>query len=499
MTERTRLLLLFVALAAAAALVIASRREENFREVSDGALLEISTIEALHGRQLVGPYSRFGWRHPGPLFFYLEAPWYRASALHTAGMQAGALAINLAAACAIALLLLRSFPKPAAAAIAVAMAAYMIRAGDLLVSVWNPHVIVMPTVAFVLLTAAFALGGGHALLAALVVVGSFLVQTHLALAPLVAALGAVALVARRRDLPRLSIPAAVAAAVVWSPVVVEEITRSPGNVTRIAAFFAGGGPPGQTVRAAVAAWTTELASAVGPRFTVAMGFDFEPGGGWRSAAFALIELAALAAVFVIDYAGGPFPPAARRRGSGQIRWLTGVCLLASIVALASVLRISGRIVDHEVFWISALGALNVAVAAGGILELAVGRAAGWPRAASAAAGLFVAVAVIVGAMGMNSIRHRGRTPDDHAVDVVTDDIQRALTDLRAHRPLFRIDGDIWPIAAGALLQMDKHRQPFAVDEPWVNVFGDQFRANGREDAVITIAGSSAAPTVSGIR
>jgi len=489
LTTRTRLLLSIAALAGIAALVLASRHEENFREVSDGALLEISTIEALHGRQLVGPYSRFGWRHPGPLLFYLEAPWYRASGLHTAGMQAGALAINLTATCAIALLLARMFPKPAAAAIAVAMAAYVIRAGDLIVSVWNPHVIVLPMVAFVLMTAAFALGGGATMFAALAVTGSFLVQTHLAMAPLVAALGGAAAVARRRDIPRPWIPAAVGIAILWSPVAVEQLTRSPGNLARIAAFFAGGGPPGQTVHAALAAWTTELASVVGPRFIVAMGFDFEPAAGWWSAAVAVVQLTALAAVFAI----------ARRRGNPTIQWLIGVCLLASTVALASVLRISGRVVDHEVFWISALGALNVAAAAGGTLALAAERARAWQLAARIAAGALVATAVVVGAAGMNGVRHRGRTPDDHAVDAVTEGIQRAFTESGAHRPLFRIEGDIWPIAAGALLQLDKVRQPFAVDEPWVNVFGDQFRAIGREDAVLTIAGSVGAPRVTAVR
>jgi hypothetical protein len=49
------------------------------------------------GALLVGPYSRFGWHHPGPLYFYLLAPWYWMSGLHTAGMQAGAFAINFSA------------------------------------------------------------------------------------------------------------------------------------------------------------------------------------------------------------------------------------------------------------------------------------------------------------------------------------------------------------------------------------------------------------------
>ena len=81
----------------AAGLVALARHAPPIREVSDGAILEIYTLEALKGRLLVGPYSRFGWHHPGPLYFYLQAPWYRLSGFHTAGLQAGALAINLSA------------------------------------------------------------------------------------------------------------------------------------------------------------------------------------------------------------------------------------------------------------------------------------------------------------------------------------------------------------------------------------------------------------------
>src|SRR5437764_8076613 len=122
------------------------------------------------------------------------------------------------------------------------------------------------------------------------------------------------------------------------------MTRTPGNVTRIVTFFAGGGPPGQTAASALGAWTTELASAFGPRFAVAMGSDFEPASGWWSAVVTGAELASLVAVF--------FWARHRRRPAAQ--WLAALSLLASAVALASAFRISGRIVDHEVFWISAL-------------------------------------------------------------------------------------------------------------------------------------------------
>jgi hypothetical protein len=35
--------------------------------VGDAALLELNVISALRGDQLLGPYSQYGWHHPGPL------------------------------------------------------------------------------------------------------------------------------------------------------------------------------------------------------------------------------------------------------------------------------------------------------------------------------------------------------------------------------------------------------------------------------------------------
>src|SRR6202040_410916 len=40
---------------------------------ADSALLTMAARDALHGGVLVGPYSRFGWHHPGPSYLYILA------------------------------------------------------------------------------------------------------------------------------------------------------------------------------------------------------------------------------------------------------------------------------------------------------------------------------------------------------------------------------------------------------------------------------------------
>jgi hypothetical protein len=70
-------LAILVGLAVLPVIMPASRIISGMRgasPASDFALLELSTGEALRGAQLLGPYSRFGWRHPGPAYVYLQAP-----------------------------------------------------------------------------------------------------------------------------------------------------------------------------------------------------------------------------------------------------------------------------------------------------------------------------------------------------------------------------------------------------------------------------------------
>ena len=64
-------------------------------------MLETARLHAVHGRQLLGPYSRFLWSHPGPAFFYLAAPFYRLCHLRGSGIHLCVLVTNFVAAAAL--------------------------------------------------------------------------------------------------------------------------------------------------------------------------------------------------------------------------------------------------------------------------------------------------------------------------------------------------------------------------------------------------------------
>jgi len=61
-----------------AAAEFARRGVPDYLFTGDGATLELRVLQAAHGGQLLGAYSRFYWNHPGPAFFYLALPIYEA-------------------------------------------------------------------------------------------------------------------------------------------------------------------------------------------------------------------------------------------------------------------------------------------------------------------------------------------------------------------------------------------------------------------------------------
>src|SRR5262245_20543822 len=113
---------------------------------SDFALLELSTAAAAHGVVAQGPYSRFGWRQPGPAYFYVMAPLYRLSGGSSASLPLTALILNWGVALAMALLLSRrlnhSAPLLLALGLALVYGAYLGR--GFAYNIWNPALTVLP-------------------------------------------------------------------------------------------------------------------------------------------------------------------------------------------------------------------------------------------------------------------------------------------------------------------------------------------------------------------
>ena len=419
------------------------------------------------------------------------APFYALSGSLTTGLNAGALAVNLAAVLVLAWVLVRAASGVLAIVTMAMVALYAWRVAPILASPWNPHVIVLPTMALIVVAAAI-LSGWAELLPLVAGTATLVGQTHVGGLPSVLVVSAIAssvvLMAavsetdpfKRRRLVRILAVTLGVLVVLWSVPLWEQLSRTPGNLTKIWRFFVGRDAASQPFKSAYAAWTDMLAGIVRPDLRLAEGALFRRSRipwaeGWAGAQVALLAITAIIAA-----------RAGRRFGAA----LAGLLVLASITALWSVTRIEDAIIDHEVFWMSGLGVLGTAVlldavlAAGGDRR---GRAS--LRVTSLLCGLAVCLVAVIGVVQLRLATSRtfSPRPQQAAAAALAEALKQRLAGA-AGRPIVKIEQDAWPVAAGVLLNLQKSGVPFAVEEDWLPMFSDVAAATGRETEVLEITG-----------
>ena len=230
----------------------------HWHPASDLAL-EVLRIRDVGGHHtpLVGVQSRFGWDHPGPLMFWLLAPfnWM----FGQTGLLAGTALLNAAALTGSLVVAWRRGGLALLALVAIVGALLTHALGpELLIEPWNPWVPVLPFLLFVMLAWSVA-ERDWATLPWLVGIGSFVMQTHVGYAPVVIGLGGVACAlgaygttrsrystgdgdsitagALRPSPRRWIIVAVIVGVVLWLPPVVQQLTGSPGNLGEIVDSF----------------------------------------------------------------------------------------------------------------------------------------------------------------------------------------------------------------------------------------------------------------------
>ena len=458
--------------------------------IGDGAVIELYTLHAAEGRQLLGPYSRFGFHHPGPVMFYALAPFYAASGHQTTSLSAGALAINLASLGVISWVMVRAAaPIALSLALSALLLTFVLRVPALLTSAWNPHLPVLPLVALLVVGASVATGDVRLapLMAAL---ASFVAQSHLGLAAvsLVASGGGIiaaavrsALVLERRESLACWLKRATwVLALLWVFPIAEQIVYRPGNLWRIVAFFFFEGEAGRvSTSAAWRAWSYSLMGLVRQDFQLPLGWYFFPTPRpWLPGAVVLAALLVSVTAFKCWRLGRDFSAA-----------LAGLTMVAAAVGFWSIGGIRFEIFDHAVFWLSGLGATVVALAVSApFLWTRVWAVhAPWCHVVRIAGGS----ALVVGAalIGWSNLAKPPAPAGsaDGAVRVFVDGIVRAMPEHDIQKPLLQVDGQAWEVMAGVLLQLAKTGVPMAADRRLVDVFGRPWLPTGDEDAVVTIA------------
>lgn len=238
------------AIAAIPLLTLASRvAPSDWVSFSDWASIELRTRDVgTRFTPLVGPYSRYGWNHPGPLLFYVLAVPYRMFGSTASGLLIGALAINACALGAVAFVLWRRGGR-VGLVLGFGIVLVLARAlgAGFLINPWNPYVIVFPMLAVVLLCWDATEGNAWALPLA-VAFGSFAAQSHVGSAVGVAVPIATAAILLRRQTRTLFVSMAVGL-LCWMPSLFQELQPHGGNLSSLVRFWISG-------HAHVTGWST---------------------------------------------------------------------------------------------------------------------------------------------------------------------------------------------------------------------------------------------------
>ncbi|MFM7223993.1 MAG: hypothetical protein ACKO1Y_00940 [Actinomycetota bacterium] len=473
--------LVIVSVAAPFVVVLVATIGERWYPGSDIAL-EILRIADVGGRHtpLTGVISRFGWDHPGPLLFYVLAPFHWVGGVR--GVLLGVLLVNLAAALGVCWAARRRGGDAALLVFAVAILVLVRAAGaGRLVDPWNPWVAVLPFFAFLALMWCVA-ERDLVVLPAAVLVGSFVVQAHVGYAPLVVVLGAAALALtalRRSDETggfgpaRRSVGVAVGLGVLaWLPPIVDQLAGD-GNLGDIAGWFRRPGEARLGLADAFGVMGRELP------LTWIHGNEVRATGFLRGIVLPASTLPALAFMAVAGIAAF----VAWRRGGADATRLTLLVAAGTVVGVGATSRITGLIAPYLFRWWWVLGAAWWCA-----LVWSLWSAVGRPFPDRVRIGAAVGVGILAVAVGLGATSARSPQPEiSEAVAALIGPTAAAIRDGESAVVRCTGAGDLDATCLALLLALrDRGRDAYFPPSRAREVGVRRTRPASRADTVVTV-------------
>jgi hypothetical protein len=473
----------------------------EWHPAGDWSVLELRTRDVGSALSpLLGPYSRYGWNHPGPLLFWTFAVPYRLFGQSSASMLLVAALVNASSVVATAAFAWRRGRLPLVAATVAGLALLCTHLGpSFLRDPWNPSITVLPFALAVLL-AWSAWEGDRLALPILAFVGSFLVQSHIGFAALVLALWMVAVVGfwrstdasdRSRAAGSLAWSAVVVAAC-WLPVVIDQLFGT-GNVADLASYFRGGSveiPAGWDSAAGV------LAREIGG---VAPWLGGDERGGSVDGGLVTGSISSLFVPVVAFLVAGAVAWFRKARSAVRFQLVVAIMIFVGYISVA---RITGPVFAYLVRWLWVLALLWWLSVFWSLWSAAFGRVPGRSVAAergpvgSRATWALVAVALLslvvvvrTSSRTASGIDRIG-TPDGEwyvTLDVIADDVV-AGTPKDGPVLVRAVGANNGSIADALRLQLDRNGIPVVVDDDQLHKYGDGRAARAHPAvAVMTVA------------
>jgi hypothetical protein len=322
----------------------------------DKALIELRTRDVLSLHPpLLGPYSRFGWAHPGPvLYFFLALPHTLLGGTSTALMIGVVLWNTLAVGTAIWLAVRQGALACCGVCFAVIVTIWT-STPALLIDPWNPSMVILPFLLGLVACACLIAGDERALTPAVLTL-IVILQTHVGSGVVLAPATALALVVwwRREDRTMPSRFVWICSLALLAPIAIETLTNWPGNAARLLKFNVTSSEPRAGLLAGVRmlAHVSSVSFAFRPKFDEFFGFVVE------RQSFGLLP-----GVLVVSLV------AVTRSRNAAARSGALVCLVAIGSAALAVANIRGGVYPYLLTFVGPIVYLSWAVVLGAILDL----------------------------------------------------------------------------------------------------------------------------------
>lgn len=430
----------------------------------DAATLELGVRHATTFTQLLGPYSRFGWNHPGPLYFYLAAPIYELLSEHSSALNVFALAVNGASAVATVLIAKRLRGELFAIAVAALLAVFeLVALPFLIANEWNPILPILPLVCLSVLAVRLATTNEQ-WSPMFVFLASAIVQTHVGYAPAVAALAGLVLfgppLAGATPLhSRWSVAMTITVLVLcWFLPLYEAATAPSGNLQRLGHFVVPKGMFEHSIGDALrhvaeqcSAMLVAVAETLSRRHVT---LEF---GGQR-----FVLAAQVLALIVLGRKG-------RRSGDAVLRAFAAAPLVLFAAAFVAVFTIKGEILPYLVSWCAVTGLMTGCALAARLVQQVQDRGAVGSRAMLSGVSIAVIGLAMTGPVRRSAIAHESDIQTETLARDVADYLRSA--DLEGAPALHIEAHDEWPTAVGIVLYLHKAGIPIYVAREWQGMVG----------------------------
>lgn len=462
-----------------------------WRPSGDWAAIALRTADVGHLTPLVGPYSRFGWNHPGPLLFWSLAAPFHLMGGRPESVLAAAASLNAVTVAGISAVTWRRGRLPLVALTMGALAILFHALGPVLLrDPWNPYLTLLPLALLTLLAWSIA-EGDRWMWIPTAWVASAEVQSHVGYLPMVVVVVATGLLLawrRRRDVPLLPagrparrwfVGLLVATLVVcWTPVIVDQF-HGTGNLSTMVGYFLS--PDGRSagLGTALHEMAGQLRFASAPWFgrPEQAGADGQLLGGPLTAL--LVPFAAMAASMVF----------ARRVGARTAVRFQVVVLSLALGGLVATARVIGPVFDWIVRWwwvIACLWWLSIAFAVWSA-ALRLVRSRDVERGLTTAVAAVAAIVILAGVTPVVDASRRAPVPNASTSEILGNFLDPVVAALAGRGPVLvetigSVNGEYGDAVRYAL---ERAGIEVAVPPRLVTHFGPE-RSTDRRDVATTL-------------